>query len=145
VKKVLSMVVLAFLLLGGAAYADNVKVRPLSALTLAPGTWDDATNSGVPYAWCNAGGTIDGLALFDVKGTGTVSVKVKVYNASTGALLNTYKIGSDDFSSTSWEGWYIRVSGFPCVTPGVYNVAVQFITPWNGIVKSVSTTVNVLP
>ena len=141
VKKILSVIVLFMLLSAGAAFADNVKVRPLSAMTLVSGTWDGT--SGSPSAWCNVGGTIDGLVLFDAKGTGTVKIKAKILDTS-GALVAAYDLGSwDPGAGTAWQAWSLSVTDFPCVAPGVYSAVIQFKTPWNGVVKSVSTKLNI--
>jgi hypothetical protein len=142
VKKILSIVVLFMVLSAGAAFADNVKVRPLSALTMTAGTWDSLSGTGVPDAWCNVGGLIDGLAFFDVKGTGTVKVKVKIFS-SNGTLVGSSGPWPFDFSSTAWEGWYLYIPSFSCQAEGIYTAVIEFKTPWNGVVKKVSTKVNI--
>jgi hypothetical protein len=115
----------------------------LNATTLAAGTWDNVNFIGSPSAWCNVGGTIDGLVLFDAKGTGTVKIKAKILDAS-GALVAAYDLGSwDPGAGTAWEGWYLYIPDFSCQAQGVYTAVVEFKTPWNGVVKKVSTKVNI--
>ncbi len=122
------------LIMTGAAFADNLKIRALTATAIDV--------NGDPWPWCNAGGSTDGIAFFEAKGTGDVIVKVLVFDRA-GALTNIFKLGTFTVSAGStWEKWQIAAT-LPCESPGIYKVVAKYKVTWSGASSSATTKIHV--
>jgi len=122
------------LIVTGAAFADNLKIRALAATAVDV--------NGYPWPWCYAGGSMDGILFFEAKGSGNFSVKVNIYD-SAGVLTNVFNFGTFSVASGNfWEKWQLTAT-FPCISPGIYKAVAKYKVAWSGASGSVETKIHV--
>jgi hypothetical protein len=109
----ISLVVVLVLVIAIPAFAQinvPIKVKPLMIYT--------ANDSGEPTATFSVGQTIHCNTDYEVKGYGTVKVRLDVLN-SAGVLINRVKWGSVLGDVPTWELWFLFITP----SPGVPEVA----------------------
>ena len=122
------------LIVTGAAFADNLKIRAL--------TMTAVDVNGAPWPWCYSGESTDGIFFFEAKGSGNVSVKVQVYD-SAGVLTNIFNLGTFSVAGGNfWEKWQLTAT-FPCISPGIYKAVAKYKVAWSGASGSVETKIHV--
>jgi len=120
--------VLIYLLFSASlAYADDIKVKPLSFFAN-------------PDPYCEAGISVSGRTFYETKGIGSYNVTVRVYRADV--LTGTYSLGNFYGESPVWVGYFIDTT-IPCSIPGVYTVKISFRTTRDGVTKDLYTKIRV--